>query len=499
MMHLCRMLFPTLLEKEGLLWKIISEKFAYSKLLHDDIINYHMEEEFKDLIYGEVNVENNNELTVTKTPKELLDEAFICTFDSFSLSVVKKYHTYVNVSNNISITGNTNVKKNTWDVHFENIKVLTGSVSSTSINITNDTSVNYNVSLKKPGDYFEFTVDVVNKGSFDAMINSFSNSGLSSEQQKYIKYSASYDSGVELNKKQLLKKETGKDKLRVRVEYRNDIIASDLPASTSGLNLTFTVEYGEAENAVSVTHPTCKRATILHEEVCNSTLSHSAYSCRDKFNKGDVMTFGNLGTAGTLVAGDAFDCDVNGDGEYNPNTERFYYLKDLSTNSNYGVLIYYVNVSEGMPVDGSSIAYDSDNNPRENGPKTAVTQLPTTSQWKKVSLSNKIRKIKDELGVEYLDFSYNGYAGRLPSFDDLSVCANNTSSGSLSRNCLFLLEKTSYRYSMQGDYWLEDIRSDNTGTGVYYVWGLFSYVSYTSIGSIGVRPVIEVEKSKISY
>ena len=409
---------------------------------------------------------------------------------------------YAVLTNNLSIQGNTNVKKNTWDVHFENLKVISSNINQTdrSANITNDTKVNYTAGLRKPGDYLEFTVDVVNKGSFDAMISSVTNTGIPSNLQNYVTYSATYDSGVALNNKQILNKETGKEKIRVRVAVKNDVSISDLPSSNKSLDLTFTINYEEADaNAVAITHPTCKRATILHEEVCNSTLSHSAYSCRDKFNKGDIMTFGNLGTAGTLVAGDAFDCDVNGDGEYNPNTERFYYLKDLSTNSNYGVLIYYVNVSEGMPVDGSSTAYDSDNNPRENGPKTAVTQLPTTSQWKKVSLSNKIRKIKDELGVEYLDFSYNGYAGRLPSFDDLSVCANNTSSGSLSRNCLFLLEKTSYRYIAQGDYWLEDIRSDNSGTGVYYVWGLFANVSYTYIGSIGVRPVIEVEKSKISY
>ncbi|MBQ2640076.1 MAG: hypothetical protein IJF92_04905 [Bacilli bacterium] len=405
---------------------------------------------------------------------------------------------YAVITSNLTISGTTNVKKNTWDVHFENVEKLQGSVNST-INITDDTTINYSATLQHLGDYLEFTVDVVNKGSFDAMITSLSNTGLTTTQQKYLKYTVTYDSGVEITEKQILKKETGKEKIRVRVEYKSGLDESDLPASTSGLSLTFTVNYGEAENAVAITHPTCKRATILHTEICNSTLSHTAYSCRDKFNKGDIMTFGNLGTVGTLVVGDAFDCDVNGDGEYNPNTERFYYLKDLSTNSNYGVLIYYVNVSEGMPVDGSSIAYDSDNNPRENGPKTAVTQLPTTSQWKKVSLSNKIRKIKDELGVEYLDFSYNGYAGRLPSFDDLSVCANNTSSVNLSRNCLFLLEKTSYRYSAQGDYWLEDIRSDNTGTGVYYVWGLFARVSSTNIESIGVRPVIEVEKSKISY
>ena len=34
----------------------------------------------------------------------LIDGAYITTFDSFSLSIVKKYHTKLNVSNNIKIT-----------------------------------------------------------------------------------------------------------------------------------------------------------------------------------------------------------------------------------------------------------------------------------------------------------------------------------------------------------------------------------------------------------
>ena len=39
-----------------------------------------------------------------KYQEELLDSAYICTFDSFSLSLVKKYHTYLNITNNIEIT-----------------------------------------------------------------------------------------------------------------------------------------------------------------------------------------------------------------------------------------------------------------------------------------------------------------------------------------------------------------------------------------------------------
>ncbi len=47
--------------------------------------------------------------TINKTEglereRELIDSSFITTFDSFALSIVKKYHTYLNISNKIKIT-----------------------------------------------------------------------------------------------------------------------------------------------------------------------------------------------------------------------------------------------------------------------------------------------------------------------------------------------------------------------------------------------------------
>ena len=49
--------------------------------------------------------------SINKTPglekeKDLLDGAYITTFDSFSLSIVKKYHTRLNITNKIKITDN---------------------------------------------------------------------------------------------------------------------------------------------------------------------------------------------------------------------------------------------------------------------------------------------------------------------------------------------------------------------------------------------------------
>ena len=137
----------------------------------------------------------------------------------------------------------------------------------------------------------------------------------------------------------------------------------------------------------------CKRATTLHEEPCDRT---DAMGCKAVAEDSTTITYGSLGTEGTLTPGDAFDCDVNKDGEYNSETERFYYVSDLDTDNNYGVLAYYNNVSGGEPNNTAKYAYDSSNNPRVNGPITLLPQLPTTEQWKNVSLKSTTRKIKDE-------------------------------------------------------------------------------------------------------
>ena len=42
---------------------------------------------------------------------DLIDNAFITTFDSFSLSIVKKYHTILNISKEIEITDNSLLNK----------------------------------------------------------------------------------------------------------------------------------------------------------------------------------------------------------------------------------------------------------------------------------------------------------------------------------------------------------------------------------------------------
>ena len=261
----------------------------------------------------------------------------------------------------------------------------------------------------------------------------------------------------------------------------------------------------------------CKRATVLHMETCSQT-STSSYCQADGYALNDTITYGNLGTTGTLASGDAFDCDVNGDGVYDSTTERFYYVSDMTNgvtqDSNTAVLIYYNNVSSGSSSNSTAYAYDESKS-NNNGPVTAIKQLPTTSQWNNVSLKNTTRAITNENGENTTSagnlpttFSYLGYAARLLTYQELyNGCYDETtpitSTKGLSTKCKYLMENTKYSSSSLKTYggWLESPRSSYSE----YNWRIYSGNRNTNgsqvydSNSIGVRPAIEIAKTNIDY
>ena len=52
MAHLCRELFPTLLEEPGYLSKLMLDTFDPSRFLYEDIMEHNLKEQFKNFIYG---------------------------------------------------------------------------------------------------------------------------------------------------------------------------------------------------------------------------------------------------------------------------------------------------------------------------------------------------------------------------------------------------------------------------------------------------------------
>jgi len=158
---------------------------------------------------------------------------------------------YAFLSTNLEINGISIMKRSVWDLHFENIvDDYEKAVIDIPASISRDRlSVNFEVTLNNPGDEYYFYVDVVNDGTIDVMLNNYLFSGLTTEQEKLISTTLTYNDGVAVNKYDLLK-ENSFDTLKVAVKFREDIEVSDLPSTKSDFNLSLEVNFDQAdENA----------------------------------------------------------------------------------------------------------------------------------------------------------------------------------------------------------------------------------------------------------
>ena len=155
---------------------------------------------------------------------------------------------YAYINSDLNINGTAQVNSANWDVHWANVQVSTGSVSASSPTISNQTTVNYSVTLNTPGDYYEFTVDAVNGGSIDAMIDTIDsklNGATITTLPDYLKYTVTYEDGVELQANHLLASNST-ETYKIRVEYRDDIELNQIPASNQTLSLQLTITYRQA-------------------------------------------------------------------------------------------------------------------------------------------------------------------------------------------------------------------------------------------------------------
>ena len=173
-----------------------------------------------------------------KKHKELYFILFLVLFISVGFAYL---------SAQLDIIGNSTVKTQSWDVHFETITESTATVSSgtssdmgaASITTGDTTEVTFASSLPLPGDFYEFTVNVVNGGSINAMLSEATNTTLTTDQQKYLDYTVTYADGSAIAVNDAI--HAGKSvTLKIRVEYKKNISASDLP----GEDVTFNSNYG---------------------------------------------------------------------------------------------------------------------------------------------------------------------------------------------------------------------------------------------------------------
>ncbi|MBR6949962.1 MAG: BspA family leucine-rich repeat surface protein [Bacilli bacterium] len=145
------------------------------------------------------------------------------------------------ISTSLTINGVSSILGNTWDVHFENVRVKHSVEGNPIPVISNDRlSVTYTANLNYPGDYFEFTVDTVNSGTIDAMVETISNTQLTPSQAQVLTVE------IDANVNDVLL-HGNKRTYTIKLKYKDDIDPDDLLDSDFSVNLTFSLTYKQAD------------------------------------------------------------------------------------------------------------------------------------------------------------------------------------------------------------------------------------------------------------
>lgn len=245
---------------------------------------------------------------------------------------------YALIATTLKINGTSNVKSARWNVYWDNVQIKSGSVETTEQNraqiVDQDkTIVEYTVELSDPGDYYEFTVDAVNDGSLDAMVDTIIDNGLTAAQKEYINYSVKYSDGTTVAEKDKLTAHT-RDTYKVRLEYRTDIDPNKLPEGNQVIDVSFEIKYVQANNTAVARPRSCNEylyaegniTTAQYNTICGDYIDESMFTYSDN-GDGTVKLTGLVDGATlnskvfalptsidsktvTKVAGDAFDSKI---------------------------------------------------------------------------------------------------------------------------------------------------------------------------------------------
>ena len=191
---------------------------------------------------------------------------------------------------------------------------------------------------------------------------------------------------------------------------------TQLLSSTVFDSNTPTVYYANWEAVTYV----CKlaKATTLHKDTCGQD---NGSGCRAVgYASGADIYYGQAASSPTKAPGDAYDCDVNNDGAWDDETERFYYYGTEDGNVK---LIFYQSMINTDQTYTNAIGY-----------------LPTSATWSNPNL-----------------VSFTGdFAGKVARFTTYQEALDLCGASNVNVNCQFMLEKSGFAYT-QGQGYREGI------------------------------------------
>jgi hypothetical protein len=149
----------------------------------------------------------------------------------------------------IPVNGIKEIERPDWNIEFQNLKVVTGSVNAVrpATILDSKTDIVYSVRLNSPGEFYGFIVDVVNTGSMDAKLYDIISTKLNSTQLRYLNYSVRYIDNSEIKINDTLdSKESKTIKVIVKFKDSSELDPEDLPSNGAVLDLEYKLIYIEA-------------------------------------------------------------------------------------------------------------------------------------------------------------------------------------------------------------------------------------------------------------
>ena len=440
------------------------------------------------------------------------------------------------IATQLKITGTLNVSRTSWDVHFENVQITQGSVTANpapTSNNTDTTEMTYTINFTKPGDYFEFTTDIVNDGTIDAMVDVVSNNAYQTAASttpialpSYLTNTVTYEDGVEIDQNQELLHGTS-EKVKVRIEFKKDITTADLPSSgDTTVVFKFIADYKQADNNAvplpvaytvgqevyfdPVTQTNCDSSTFSvaainnNESTCYKWRVITTDDTRGK-NKVTIQMDHNIINMSDWVTRADYDDDANFDTRGNTNKGPITALNRLQQ------------ATSTWTISNLTYTYDTSAAVNNYGTLTCTNGTCTNGSNQTIVTGLKARLITVEEVAEITRTEVPNMPWDLSSNSDFTFSSTdgigigettpgNTHLWWLLEN-VFPLERTGGTANLYGEskygYWtLSPVTDRSSRAWAVYRTGNINYMGDVGdwcdgCDNYGLRPVIEIEKTKL--
>ena len=434
------------------------------------------------------------------------------------------------LSTTLFINGTANIKSNTWNIHWDSdsIEETTGSVTATtpaSVTDAEEKNISFAVEFELPGDFYEFSADAVNEGSIDGKIETIS-----------VKFYEA-DGTTEIDKddlpEEIVWSFTHKDGTTIA---ENEVIAHG-----GTISYKFRIGY----NSETTTLPT--EPIVVKPDIEITPVQHKSENV--KYNLGDLVYF-------DPISEDKCDSTTFDVSKINNNESTCYKWRVITINDTKSEEKIELQLDHNL---GGTFSWGSNNT--NIGPVSSFGGPfnSFTSGWIRVPLLNYTYDTSGtKMGYDYgtltcveglckstkNNITYgNGFRARMITADEITNITNvYAGDDSPSKNWSRISKRTdtdyyspsnndSYYFSNNSSLigttlsWLIENTYQTNGSGAtdnvygsnvngYWtltpldefqdsVWrvsydGLLYYTSSTTSNANGMRPVINIEKSKIT-